>query len=272
MKLMLFRHLWGVDEAWETFFPKAKKAGYQGIETGVPQGKDRAKLKKLLKDNGLKLIAGIYTGGHSATEHAESFEAQLADAVSLDPVLVNSHSGKDYFKASENSAFFSRALKAEQKAGVKVAHETHRGRVLYNPWVTRDILAEFPELSLNFDLSHWVCIAERLLETEGEIIKTAAKRCIHIHARVGYEEGPQVPDPRAPEYQRALLAHEAWWDMAWAAQKAKGEKVSTLTPEFGPPDYMHTLPYTNAPVADLNAICDWQAMRQAARFTKKYGR
>lgn len=87
---------------------------------------------------------------------------------------------------------------------------------------------------------------------------------------MGYEEGPQVPDPRAPEYGTHLAAHEAWWDLIWASQARRGFEVSTLTPEFGPPRYLHTLPYSDCPVADLEAVCDWQALRQAKRFQRKY--
>jgi hypothetical protein len=79
-----------------------------------------------------------------------------------------------------------------------------------------------------------------------------------------------VPDPRAPEYQRHLEAHERWWDLIWDAQIAQGRKISPLTPEFGPPDYLHTLPYSNVPVADLWDICNWMADRQAARFANRY--
>ena len=42
--------------------------------------------------------------------------------------------------------------------------------------------------------------------------------------------------------------------------------VSTLTPEFGPAPYLHLLPHTQTPVADLADICDWMARRQAGRF------
>jgi hypothetical protein len=99
-----------------------------------------------------------------------------------------------------------------------------------------------------------------------EIIRLCAEHCIHIHARVGYEEGPQVPDPRAPEYERHLAAHERWWSMIWDAQEKRGVTESTLTPEFGAPDYLHTLPYSRMPVANLWDICNWQAERQKARF------
>jgi hypothetical protein len=90
-----------------------------------------------------------------------------------------------------------------------------------------------------------------------------------VHARVGYEQGPQVPDPRAPEYQRHLEAHEAWWRLVWKAQERRGFRISTLTPEFGPPDYQHTLPFTRAPVSNLEEICDWQARRQMESFARR---
>ena len=86
--------------------------------------------------------------------------------------------------------------------------------------------------------------------------------------RVGYAEGPQVPDPSAPEYAPHLAAHEAWWEQIWQSQKQRGFTHSTLTPEFGPPPYLQTLPHTNVPVADLTVVCDWMAQRQRERFTR----
>ena len=47
---------------------------------------------------------------------------------------------------------------------------------------------------------------------------------------------------------------------------ARGMQVSTLTPEFGPPPYLHTLPHTNVPVADLADVCDWMSVRERANF------
>ena len=69
-----------------------------------------------------------------------------------------------------------------------------------NPWNTQRILRRFPSLKLTCDYSHWVCVAERLLPDCGEILQLSADHCWHLHARVGFEEGPQVPDPRAPEW------------------------------------------------------------------------
>ena len=60
-------------------------------------------------------------------------------------------------------------------------------------------------------------------------------------------------DPRAPEWEGAVKAHFAWWDKIIERKKKNGE-VATILTEFGPPDYMPTLPYTRQPLSDQNAI------------------
>ena len=77
-----------------------------------------------------------------------------------------------------------------------------------------------------------------------------------------------MPDPSAPEYAPHLAAHEAWWEHIWQSQRSRGFASSTLTPEFGPPPYLQTLPHTNVPVVDLAVVCDWMARRQRERFAR----
>jgi len=271
MKLKLFRHLWGVNEPWETAFPKIKAAGYAGIECGLPAPDDEARFRDLLAAHQFEFIAQIFTAGADVRAHVASFRSQLARAATFAPLLVNCHGGRDAWSTAEGQEFYAAVLAIESDTPVLVAHETHRGRILYNPWITRDLLQLFPDLKLSCDLSHWVCVSERLLTSEGDIIALAAERCLHLHARVGYEEGPQVPDPRAAEFAPHLAAHEAWWDMIWASQAARGMTVTTLSPEFGPPPYQHTLPPAGTPIGNLAEICDWQAARQAQRFAARYG-
>jgi sugar phosphate isomerase/epimerase len=269
VELKLFRHLWGVDEAWETTFPKFKAAGYAGIESGLPAPADEARFRALLTKYDLSFIAQIFTAGDDLAAHVQSFHDQLARAASFNPVHVNCHGGRDAWSADEGQRFYAAALVVERDAPVAVAHETHRGRILYNPWITRNLLQQFPDLKLSCDFSHWVCVAERLLTTEDDIMSLAAERALHIHARVGYEEGPQVPDPRMPQFATHLVAHETWWDMVWDSQAARGMQISTLTPEFGPPLYQHTLPPDGTPIGNLAEICEWQAVRQAQRFANR---
>ncbi|MEO6830411.1 MAG: hypothetical protein ABI164_11430, partial [Acidobacteriaceae bacterium] len=204
-------------------------------------------------------------------QHLVSLQDQIEECMGDEPLFFNCHSGSDAWSLREAEDFYGAALEMEKKAGVTFAHETHRSRYFSNPWNTRNILLRFPDLQLTCDLSHWVCVAERLLGDCDDIIELSAAHCRHLHARVGYEEGPQVPDPRAPEWQTHLAAHEQWWDKIWQAQQARGFATSTLTPEFGPPPYLHTIPYTQEPVADLNAICDWMAQHQQERFRSQYG-
>ena len=124
------------------------------------------------------------------------------------------------------------------------------------------MLGALPELRLTCDFSHWCVVCERLPDDEAAL-SLAIQHARHLHARVGYAQGPQVPDPRAPEYETELLAHESWWRRIAAAVAARGEVV-TATPEFGPDGYLHHSPFSNQPVADLAEINRWMAHRQRA--------
>lgn len=277
MKLLMFRSMWGIlgpwgkfpAEQWEQAFPQVKQAGYDGIETRVPEPAQRKRLRKLLDRHQFQYIAMIFTAGKTVGEHIDSFRTQVRDAKTLKPKFIVCHSGRDAFSPEEADRFFAAALDIETAENISVAHETHRGRILFNPWATERLLQRFAELKLCVDFSHFVCVAERLIDDCGPIIDLCGERCLHIHARVGYEEGPQVPDPRAPEYAPHLKAHEAWWRRIWDLQERAGRKETTMDPEFGPPGYLHTLPHTNVPVADLWDICNWQAARQRANFAAR---
>ncbi len=269
MKLILFRHLWGAAGEWEDLFPRFKQAGYRGIESPMPPPNDRKRFRALLQEHDLGFIAQIFSHGKTVADHLESLGEQMAAARSFAPRFINAHSGQDAFSEDQSIRLFEGALRLEAKCGVSIAHETHRGRVLFNPWITSRLLRRFPDLRLCCDFSHWVCVCERLIADQIAIIRQCAEHCLHVHARVGYEQGPQVPDPRAPEYRRHLETHESWWRLTWQAQERRGFRVSTLTPEFGPPQYQHTMPFTQVPVSNLEEICDWQARRQAEAFARR---
>jgi len=92
-------------------------------------------------------------------------------------------------------------------------------------------------------------VHESLLADQQETLSQALNRVDHIHARIGHPEGPQVNDPRAPEWNDAVQAHFAWWDTVVTRKKNEGKLMTFLT-EFGPVDYMPALPFTRQPVAD----------------------
>jgi hypothetical protein len=253
MKLKIFKALWGMEGTLEERFKRIAEAGYDGVEGHA--GRQEARIfRRLLDKYHLDYIHMIFTGG---PDHEASFAKDLEFAAKLKPLQVTAHSGKDSMTEQQGRKFFKSALQVEKELGLTVAHETHRGRILYNPWVTARLLEELPDLKVTADLSHWCVVTGSLLED------------IHIHGRVGYSEGPQVPDPRAPEYQTHLKRHEGWWKAIVDRQlKEKKRKAITFTPEFGPPDYMHTLPFTRQPVADLWEVCLWMANRFREKYSK----
>ena len=272
MKLKLVRHLWGVDltHGLQQYLPRWRDVGYEALEVSIRFVPDRPAFLRFLKDNQLQWIPQIFSNdfvpGGTPREHLESLRTQLQEGLDHAPLFFNTHSGYDNWSPAEAEDFYGQVLELEQQTGIPIAHETHRSRYFATPWQTRHILDKFPALRLTCDFSHWVCVCERLLPDLGDTIALAARHCHHLHARVGFEQGPQVPDPAAPEYATHLQAHEAWWDRVWLSQQTRGLPTSWLTPEFGPSPYLHTLPHTRAPVAELADVCDWMARRQSARF------
>lgn len=192
----------------------------------------------------------------------------VKEAKSWNASFINSHSGCDSWSFDESIKFFEEALKIEKEEGITIVHETHRQRVFYNPWITRDVLKRLGDLKVNADLSHWAVVCERLLNDKNdddwpEIIQLVAKSCYLIHARVGYQQGPQVPDPSVQDKEviEALEAHERWWNVIWKVQKARGDTFTHVEPEHGPPPYLHTLPIT-----DLWRVNSWVGRRISSEY------
>ncbi len=244
--------LWGMEGDLATNLARAKDAGFDGIETGVPEDKkEREQLGSLLAKTGLALVAQQWTRGATPSEHARSFEEQYRRGVQLSPVLVNSHTGRDIYSLKDNLVVFARAAALEKELGVPVAHELHRGRVTFSAPSTMALLDAAPEVKLTADFSHWCCVHESLLEDQADSVRTAVAHARHVHARVGHAEAPQVPDPRVAEWEPAREAHLAWWQAIVDARKAAGAAALTICPEFGPAPYMVTLPGSGRPIADL---------------------
>lgn len=264
MKLKFFKSVWGMEGTLESQFSRIAQAGYDGIEANLPSAENENQFKELLHKYELEFILQINTYG----DHISTFEEQVHEGLKYQPMLINSHSAKDSMPYEEQVNFFEKAVAIEKQVEVPICHETHRSRPLFTPWTTAQLLRDIPDLKINADFSHWCCVCESLLEGHEENVQLAIERAILIHSRVGYAQGPQVPDPRAPEYKRELEVHESWWDRIIAHAASKGCEYFPITSEFGPPGYMHTLPYTNQPVANLWDVCLWMKNRLEEKYTK----
>lgn len=256
MRLLVFRALWGMTGTLSKQLERVAQAGYDGFELWPSQWVEtRQEMMALAQQYGLRMVVG------AALDTRDEIEPTLHELAAFSPERINLHSGRDNMGRDAGCAFFEEALRVQETLGVPVGHETHRGRLLYTPWETAYYLRQFDTMTVTADYSHWVNVCERLPEDEAESLALANQRAVHIHGRVGYEEGPQVPDPAAPEYARHLEWHEQQWAAIKQQHTQSGQTVMTFTPEYGPPSYLHTLPYTNVPVADLWSICLWAAGR-----------
>jgi sugar phosphate isomerase/epimerase len=269
LKLKAFRSLWGIPGPREAAVAAIQEAGYDGIEAILFTPSDHAELRGILRRRRMPFKGTVWTrdAGHSVEEHMGLFDSQLGDLIRTGADSVNAICGYDCWSLDEATRFFEAALKSAAASGVPVAFEIHRNSALFHPTAAARILGLFPELRLTCDFSHWVVACERLLDDQIGLIRLCGSRADHIHARVGTEEAPQVSDIRAPEALPYVLAFERWWDIVWDEQLKRGETASTFCPEFGPPPYLPTLPYSGEPVADLAAICEWQRQRQLSRFS-----
>ena len=273
MKPTFFKTVWGHDGTFVEAVGLAKTAGFAGIEAPAPLNDDeRQTFFETLSTGGMKWIAEVSTctregvfvpdPGKSAAEHLASLENGIFRSLEGDPLFVNTMGGYDAWDLDEAMIFHEGVLGLEQKHGIAISVETHRGRYSHNPWLFRKIMKRLPELKITCDFSHWCVVTERLiLDEEPEILNLAAKHAYHIQPRVGYAQGPQVPDPRAPEYEYAVAAHERWWDCVWDSMCARGFSEVTMTPEFGPDGYLQATPFTQIPAADLWEVNCWIARR-----------
>jgi sugar phosphate isomerase/epimerase len=256
-KLKLLCTNWGFPGTLDAYCAKVKKEGYDGIEIWWPmEKKDQDELFACLKNHELEV--GFLCAGSDShyPKHFDQFK-QMVDGAATEatqrPLYINCHSGKDYFSYEQGKSFIDHTTALSKSTGIKICHETHRSRLLFAAPVARHYMETIPELRITFDVSHWCNVHESLLEDQSETVDMALQRVDHIHARIGHAEGPQVNDPRAPEWEHAVKAHLAWWDKVVEIKKQKGDVLTILT-EFGPPDYMPTIPYTRQPLADQWAV------------------
>jgi sugar phosphate isomerase/epimerase len=249
-ELLILATNWGFDGSWDEFCNRIKRDGYDGTEVWYPvDEKQRNEFLTAVEKHKLK-FAFLFGGSNVRYEdHLKEFKTALEEAVTLKPLFINSHSGKDHFTFEQNSAFIEFTNSLGAKSGIPIYHETHRGRILYSAPVARQFMEKHSSLRLTLDISHWCNVHESLLNDQLETVNVALSRTEHIHTRVGHAEGPQVNDPRAPEWKDAVTAHFSWWDEVVTRKRTEGKRLTMLT-EFGPVDYLPALPFTRQPVAN----------------------
>ncbi len=262
MRVDMFRSLWGVDAPLEVVLPTFVSQGYRGIETGVSLDQtEQHTLRRLLEEHRIEFVAMVFSDGDTLRDHLDSVRLQIEAALACGARQITLHGWRDSSDFDDGCRFIEGVMQLEQSYGIRCGHETHRGRLLFNPWTTAAFLTRYPDMHICADLSHWVAVAERLLPDCEEIIAQVAQRTIHLHSRVGHSQGPQVIDPRMPRFNQEVSAHEHWWRMIYMARQARNEAALTVTAEYGPPPYQAVDPHTNTPYHPLADIIEWQHLR-----------
>lgn len=253
MKLLFFCPIWGMaDQPLDQSLRKIKSAGYDGVEFGCDVNSDcKETFLKLCSELNLQFIMQQYGAeGKTFEEYVEDYKEHLDYLSGYQPLFINSQTGKDYFSEQQNITLIGIAKDVENQTGVKILHETHRGKFSFSAVSTLRYIQQIPALRLTGDFSHFCTVSESYLENQEEILQQIIARIDHIHARVGHPQGAQVSDPRLPEWQEAVRHHLMWWDAIVDHHEKAGSPNLTVTPEFGPVPYMPVVPFTQQPLAN----------------------
>ena len=236
----------------EVFVRKAKVAGYDGIEMSLPlEAAERDAIVDTIRKYEMLFVAQHWETVNTDFEaHKEEYKQRITNLASTKPLLINSQTGRDFFSFDQNAEIIGIATEISKEYDVKIVHETHRGKFSFAAHVMGEFMRKMPDLRIGFDVSHWCNVAETFLEDQQEVVDLAISRADHIHSRVGFPEGPQIPDPRVPEWQEAVDIHIGWWERIIERNRKEGKEIFTITSEFGPYPYMTIMPFTQQPITD----------------------
>ena len=274
MKLRVFASGWALGSLGAAL-DELESGLYDGLEAAVPIERRAAReVRQKLDDGGSTWIADLATGSdyapHSSValdEHLDDLKRGLERAAEARVELVTCSAGSDSWPIERAIEFFGAALELADQFLVPVAFETRRGRPTFTPWATLAILRALPKLRLTCDFSQWCVVCERLPDDSSPLAH-AMSHASHLRARVGYAQGPQVPDPRAPEFRTELARHESWWWAIWKIQRDQRCPIVTATPSFGLDGYTHELPFTRSPVTNPIEVNRWMVQRLRNAFTE----
>ncbi len=251
MQIKFFCPHWGSKHLdFTDFLQKVKNAGYDGVEMTLPIGSvAKDEVLNAIKAHGLLHIAQHWETITTDFElHKVQYRQYLENLATANPLFINAHTGKDFFLFEQNVELIEIAAQVAKQYGIEVVHETHRGRFSFAAHITAEYMTKLPNLKITFDLSHWCNVAESYLDNQQQVVDIAISRAAHIHSRVGFPEGPQITDPRVPEWKEAVEIHLGWWKRIIELNRNAGKQIFTITTEFGPYPYMPILPFTQQPI------------------------
>lgn len=249
------RSVWGIPpEQYPHYFKQLAAENYSAVEVGVPENPDDCEyLRQLANDNGLKIIAQQWTQGTNDLSQIDSFQRQLDIALKLDPIFINSHTGKDWFPLQKNVEIIRAADSYAAAHDIPLLHETHRGRATFSLPQTIQLLDSIPSMRLCLDLSHWCCVHESLLEDQSDALLRAMTRADYLHLRVGHTQGSQISALDSELWQSEISTHLGYWNQ-WIEIRKSSQLPIIMSPEFGPEPYLTQNPDKAQPLRTMEHL------------------
>ena len=260
MKIKFLCTYWGSENLTaKQFLDSVIQNGYEGVEINFPEEDSfieeflsELKIIRETKNPDFIFIAQQVLPNKAETvkEYCVRLQQRLEFLTKLKPNFINSHTGKDFFEFSENCKIIELTEQIVRESGIPIWHEIHRGRFSFHLKTLHKYLDIFPKMKLIADFSHFCVVSESNLEDQKELLERVLPNIKHIHARVGFEQSPQVNNPFAPEWENYLNRYMNWWKRIIEIKSNQNAEYISITPEFGPFPYMPQEPFTLKPLSN----------------------
>jgi sugar phosphate isomerase/epimerase len=251
---------WGCEnQSAKSFLDAVVANGYNGVEINFPNDQqfieefmiELEKIRNTIDPNFIFIAQQVLSNkNETVIEYTQRMADRLNFLITLQPNYINSHTGKDFYDFSDNCSIIEYTEQLSKSTGIPIWHEIHRGRFSFHTKTLLNYLELFPNLQLIADFSHFCVVSESILQDQTAILTKIYPHIKHIHARVGFEQSPQVNNPFAPEWKNHLELYMKWWNEIIAVQEKRKMSELTITPEFGPFPYMPQEPFTQKPLAN----------------------
>jgi sugar phosphate isomerase/epimerase len=257
VKLLFAKSRWEIENLpYAEYIARTARDGFEVLEINALTLSDRElpEFAREARAAGLRSLVQGLTFAPTPEGQMEELECQVERAMLLEPLSFNFHLGKDHFPVDVNRRLHEHALETAARFGVPLHAETHRGRACHSLPTTVELLRLVPGLTLTGDFSHFTCVHESNLADQPANVAECIEAVRHIHARVGFDEGPQVADPLSPHFAPWLELFTGFWTRMLESREKAGDSVVTMTTEAGPPGYMWIDPASGDPIRDPWAV------------------
>jgi sugar phosphate isomerase/epimerase len=251
---------WGCEHlSAKEFLSNVLQNGYDGVEINFPDDElfivefnaELERIRNTINPNFIFIAQQVLPNKkETVNEYIDRITQRLEFIIQLKPNYINSHTGKDFFDFSDNCKIIEICNQLTRVSGIPIWHEIHRGRFSFHLKTLVSYLDIFPKINLIADFSHFCVVSESDLHDQSDLLSKIYPNIKHIHARIGFEQSPQVNNPFAPEWKTYLEQYLFWWKEIIAIQKNKKSAIFTITPEFGPFPYMPQEPFTKKPLSN----------------------